>query len=113
MCDGAVAKNPPANAGDARDTGLTPGSGRCPGGGNGSSLQYSCLKNSMDREAWWATVLGTPKSPCNRVTKQQQAAAHGVGGGVMSPPMTLLEYTGLKFANYNSNISFEASLPHL
>ena len=51
-----VAKNPPANAGDARDSGLTPGSGRSPGGGNGNPLQYSCLENSLDRGAWWATV---------------------------------------------------------
>ena len=41
-----------ANAGDARDTGLTPGLGRPCGEGNGNPLQYSCLENSMDREAW-------------------------------------------------------------
>ena len=51
-----------AKAGDTRDMGLKPGSGRSPGGGNGSPLQYSCLKNSMDREAWWATILGVAKS---------------------------------------------------
>jgi len=57
-----VVKNPPANAGDARDAGLIPGSGRSPGGGNGNSLQYSCLENSMDRGAWKATVHGVAKS---------------------------------------------------
>ena len=41
-----VVKNPPANAGDIRDAGLIPGSGRSPGGGYGNPLQYSCLKNS-------------------------------------------------------------------
>ena len=51
-----VVKNPPGNTGDLRDTGSIPGSGRYPGGGNGNPLQYSCLENSMDREAWWATV---------------------------------------------------------
>ena len=51
-------KNPPAKAGDARDTGLIPGSGRSPGGGNGNPLQYSCLENSIGRGAWWATVRG-------------------------------------------------------
>ena len=51
-----VVKNPPANVGDARDMGLISESGRSPGGGNGNSLQYSCLKNSMDRGAWRATV---------------------------------------------------------
>ena len=49
-------QNPPANAGDIRDTGLIPGWGRSPGGGYGNPLQYSCLENPMDRGAWWATV---------------------------------------------------------
>ena len=51
-----------ANAGNERDVGLTPGSGRSPGVGNGNPLQYSCLKNSMDRGAWRATVHGAAKS---------------------------------------------------
>ena len=50
-------KNLPANAGDARDLGLIPGSGRSPGGRYGTALQYSCLENPMDRGAWQATVL--------------------------------------------------------
>ena len=49
-------KNPPTNAGDTRDAGSIPGSGICPGGGHGNPLQYSCLENSMNRGAWWATV---------------------------------------------------------
>ena len=57
-----VVKNLPASAGDSRDVGLIPGSGRSLGGGNGDPLQYSCLKNSMDREAWWATVHGVTES---------------------------------------------------
>ena len=57
-----VVKNLPANAGDARDMGLILGSGRSPGGGDGNPLQYPCLENPMDREAWWATVLGVAKS---------------------------------------------------
>ena len=44
-----VVKNPPANAGDTRDTGWIPRSGRSPGVRNGNSPQYSCLENSMDR----------------------------------------------------------------
>ena len=55
-------RNPPTNAGDTRDAGLTPGSGRSPGGGNGNPLQYSCLENPMDRGAWKATVYGVAKS---------------------------------------------------
>ena len=57
-----VVKNPPANAGDRRDTGLIPGSGRSPGGGNDNLLQYSCLENPMDRGAWWAIVHRITKS---------------------------------------------------
>ena len=48
--DGAVVKNPPANAGDARDSGLIPGLGRFPGGGHSNPLQYSCLENPRDEE---------------------------------------------------------------
>ena len=49
---GTVVKNQPANAGDARDMGSIPGSGKSPGEGNGNPLQYSCLENPTDREAW-------------------------------------------------------------
>ena len=51
----SVVKNLPANAGDM---GSIPGLGRSPGGGSGNPLQYSCLENATDREAWWATVHG-------------------------------------------------------
>ena len=59
---GAVAKNSPANAGDARDMGSIPGWGRSPGEGNGNPLQFSCLGNSMDSGTWWATAHGVAKS---------------------------------------------------
>ena len=49
-----VVKNTLANAGDIRDVGLIPGSGRSPGGEHGNSFQHSCLENPMDRGAWWA-----------------------------------------------------------
>ena len=42
-----VVKNPPANAGDARDVGLIPGSGRSPGGGYGTPIQYFCLEGPL------------------------------------------------------------------
>ena len=51
-------KNSPANAGDM---GLIPGPGRSHGEGNGSTLQYSCMENPVDRGAWWATVHGVAK----------------------------------------------------
>ena len=56
-----VVKNLPANAGDIRDKGLTPGLGRSPEE-HGNTLQYSCLENLMDRGAWWAPVHGVTKS---------------------------------------------------
>ena len=57
-----MVKNPPANAGDIRDTGSIPGLGRSPGRGHGNPLQYSCLENPMDRGAGWATVPRVAKS---------------------------------------------------
>ena len=60
---GSVVKNPPGNAGDED---LIPGLGRSPREGNGSSLQYSCLENLMDREAWRATV--------HRISKESDRA---------------------------------------
>jgi len=53
-----VVKDPPGNIGDS---GLIRGSGRSPGEGNGTPLQYSCLGNPMDRGAWWAAVHGVAK----------------------------------------------------
>ena len=57
-----MVKNPPANAGDVRDTGLIPELRRSPGVGNGDLLQYSGLENSMDNGAWQATAHGIVKS---------------------------------------------------
>ena len=56
-----MVKNPRANAGNLRDAGSIPGSGRSPGGGNGNPLQYSCLENPLDKGAWWAMVHGVAK----------------------------------------------------
>ena len=57
-----MVKNLPATARDTSDVGLMPGWGRFPGGGNENPLQYSCLKSSMERGAWQATVHGVTKS---------------------------------------------------
>ena len=61
-------KNPPANAGDAGDMGLIPGSGRSPGEGIGNPFQYSCLENSMDRGAWKVTVYNVAELDMTEVT---------------------------------------------
>ena len=57
-----VVKNPPANTGSIRDSGLIPESGRSPERGHNSPLQYYCLKNPMDRKAWQAMVYRAAKS---------------------------------------------------
>ena len=62
-------RNLPANAGDI-DGGSIPGSGRSPGRGYGNPLQYSCLENSMDRDAWWATFHGVIQSKESDTTEQ-------------------------------------------
>ena len=53
-----MVKNPPVKAGNSHSIS---GSGRSPVGGNGNPLQYSCLGNSRDKGAWWATVYGVMK----------------------------------------------------
>ena len=63
---GSVVKNPPANAGDSD---LIPGSERSPGGGNGNPLQYSCLKNAMDRGAWRLQSVGLQRVRHDRGTE--------------------------------------------
>ena len=62
-----VVKNPPTNAGNVRDVSSIPGSGRSLGEGHGNPLQYSCLENPMDREAWRTTV--------HKITKFQTTEA--------------------------------------
>ena len=70
---GAVVKNPPASAGTAGDEGLIPGLGRSPGIGNGNTLQNSCLENSIERGAWWATDHWAAKS---NTTEHMHAHTH-------------------------------------
>ena len=53
-----VVKSLSADAEDIGDTGSVPEAGRSPGGGQGNPLQYSCLKNPMNRGAWWVAVRG-------------------------------------------------------
>ena len=56
-----VVKNLCTNAGDLGDAGSIPGWGRSSGGRHGNPLQYSCLENPMDREAWWAKAMGSQR----------------------------------------------------
>ena len=70
-----MVKNPPASAGDARDMGSIPGSGRILEKDSQLSLQYSCLENPMDRGAWQAIVLRAAKSwtLLNAITRNQNS----------------------------------------
>ena len=66
----------PANAGDTGDMDSILGSGQFPGGGNGNPLQYSCLEDSMDRGAWWATVPGVAESDTIGHAQKTQVISH-------------------------------------
>ena len=68
-----MVKNLSASAGD---TGLIPGLGRSPGGGNGNPLQYSCLGNPVDRGAGWATVHGVARVRHDLATKPLTGKVH-------------------------------------
>ena len=72
-----MVKNPPASAGDARDVGLIPGSGRSTEGEHGNPLQYSCLENPKDRGVLWAIVHRVAKSQ----TRLKQLSMHAVPHG--------------------------------
>ena len=84
-----MVKNPPANAGDVRDIGCIPGSGRYPGGGHGNPLQYSYLENPMDRGAWGATV--------HRVTQSQTQLK---GLSMQYPPSSSMWLQMAKFHSF-------------
>ena len=84
-----VVKNLPASAGDVRDMGSIPGWGRSPREGNGNPLQYSCLKNPMDRGAWRAIV--------HRVTKESDTVQKVLSTGkikscIINPALIILDH---------------------
>ena len=89
-----MVENLPANAGDIRDEGSISGSGRCPEGGHGNPLQYSCLENPMDRGIWPATVHRVAKSrpQLKRLSTQHTLPGSEVRGiEELSSPMRLLD----------------------
>ena len=67
-----VVKNLPVNAGNVRDTGSIPGSGRSPGGGHGNPLQFLCLENPVDRGAWG----GYSSQGCKKLDMTEQLSMH-------------------------------------
>ena len=92
----AVVKNPPANAGDTRDAGSIPELGTSPGRGHGNPLQYSCLENPMDREAWRATI--------HRVTQNWTQLNMSMGSQRVGPSEQL------HFTSLNTHISVSVLL---
>ena len=89
-----MVRNPPASAGDIRDVGLIPGSRRSPGGGHGNPLQYSCLKNPMDRGAWRATVHRVAQSQTQ--LKQLSMHARTPNTRYFVPSSKILRFRGVK-----------------
>ena len=77
-----VVKNPPTNAGDIRDMGSIPGSGRSPGGGHDNPFQYSYLENPINRVSWWAPVHSVTQS----TTRLKRLSTHRE-----EVPITLLQ----------------------
>ena len=70
----SVVKESACNSGDV---GSVLGSGRYLGGGQGNPLQYSCLENSTDRGAWWATMHGVAKES-DRTEETEHTGAHHI-----------------------------------
>ena len=83
-------KKSACNAGSPGDTCSSPGLGRSPGGGNGNPLQYSCLKNPMDRGAWWATVHRVSKS---QTQLKQLSTQHFIINGLAGYLCIFMYYT--------------------
>ena len=79
-------KESACNAGDIRDVGSIPGSGRSPGEGNGNPLQYSCQENPMDREAWQATVHSIAESQTRQGDCAQQSTSRKYNSQVLHMP---------------------------
>ena len=86
---GSDGKESVCNAGEP---GSIPGWGRCPGGGNGNPLQFSCLENSMDRGTWWAIDHGVTKS-WTWLSNQRFLREH-IFQGRRGERMKLTEYQG-------------------
>ena len=88
-----MVKNQPSNAGDKRDMGLIPGSGKFPGGGNGSPLQYLCLENSLDRGARQATDCRVRKeSDTTSVEHEQDKHSYAANSRKSETLFCLLEH---------------------
>ena len=103
-----MVKNPPANVGDARDSGLVPGSGTSPGVRNGNLLQDCCLENSTDRGAWWAIAHGAAESDMTDHTCiTTECIQFDKLGNTHTLMMSLSQYQG------NTQVCHLQKLPHV
>ena len=91
-----------ASAYDARDLGSIPGSGRSPGEGNGNPLQYSCLKNPMDRGAWWTTVHGVAESQTRLSDFTSSVTLNSFPICVIMTIISFQKFLSIPNGNYNS-----------
>ena len=87
---GSAVKKPPA----VQETDLIPGSGRTPAEENGNPFPYSCLENTMDRGAWWATVHGVTRVKHDLATKP--------------PPPPLEQLLLAKYATFSPHVFLES-----
>ena len=94
-----MVKNPSAKAGDIRDMGSMPGSGRSPGRGHGNPLEYSCLENPMDRGAWQVTAHWVAKS----WTRLKQLSKHAYSATVIFPKLQVNVISRLNALQWFSN----------
>ena len=103
-------KNSPANAGDKRDMGSIPKSGRFPGEGNGNPLQYSCLENPVDRGAWRATVYRVAKSQTRlKDTSLPDAPPHQNYSLFLPTSISILKSQVCTFQDAKISVSFVGS----
>ena len=99
-----MVKNLLANTGDTTDAGLIPGSGRSPRGWNGNPLQYSCLKNSIDRGVWWDRV--------HTVTKSRKLLSDWAHRHCLPTPQNLIQRQAIKTTK-NKNQALSSGLLEL
>ena len=106
-----MVKNLPAKAGEVRDAGSIPGSGRSPREGHGNPLWYFCLENPMDRGTWWATVYGVAKS-WTRLSDFTHSLTHAKAGPLEKPSLCKL-YTHFSFYPHSNSELDTIIMPYL
>ena len=97
------------NAGETRDAGSVPGSGRSSGGGNGNPLQYSCLATPRDRGAWQATVHGVTKSWTRLSDTHTHTHTHTLSTVLSALLQQTIDYHGMQWPGNKAMLSSESN----